>query len=229
MSGKHYMGDTEAEFLAWSENFVSHSSILRLTFGFSEAELLVLQDQHDEFKNRYAICQSDQRTTAQVRLKNAARATLKATERGMVNRLQVHPKITNEYRDIFRIPIHDTNPTPIPPPTAQVEADLVFPGIHLVELVNIRPVGGTAPHPKSDYGVRIYYGITGPISERDKFRVTAPPVSGNDLPHSVFTRKRKERFDFDYESGNTVYFCLRYENSKGEAGTFGPILHAVIP
>jgi hypothetical protein len=28
---------------------------------------------------------------------------------------------------------------------------------------------------------------------------------------------------------NTVYFCLRYENSKGEAGPFGPVLSAVIP
>jgi hypothetical protein len=26
-----------------------------------------------------------------------------------------------------------------------------------------------------------------------------------------------------------VYFCLRYENPKGQTGPFGPILKAVIP
>ncbi|MDR2184295.1 MAG: hypothetical protein LBO80_01305 [Treponema sp.] len=38
-----------------------------------------------------------------------------------------------------------------------------------------------------------------------------------------------ESSDFDGESGNTVYFCLRYENSKGEAGPFGPVFSAVVP
>jgi hypothetical protein len=62
-----------------------------------------------------------------------------------------------------------------------------------------------------------------------QFRVGAPPRTGSDLPYSVFTRKKKQRFDFDGESGTTVYFCLRYENPTGKAGPFGPILSAVIP
>jgi hypothetical protein len=123
----------------------------------------------------------------------------------------------------------DPRPTPIPVPRNQVEADLTFPGIHLVELRKIRPVSGTAPDARSDYGVRIYYGLSGPSGETYKFRVTGEPRGGKDLPYSVFTKRKKERFDFDGESGNTVYFCLRYENSKGEAGPFGPILSAVIP
>jgi hypothetical protein len=123
-------------------------------------------------------------------------------------------------------------PHPIPPPTNQVTADLTFPGIHLVELRNIRPVTGLIPDPRSDYGVRIYYGLTGPASSLFRFRLNGMPGSGNDLPYSFFTRRKREFFDFDGESGNTVYFCLRYENSKGRregVGPFGPILSAVIP
>ena len=30
-------------------------------------------------------------------------------------------------------------------------------------------------------------------------------------------------------SGKTVYFCVRYENAKGEPGPWGPIFSAVIP
>jgi hypothetical protein len=123
-------------------------------------------------------------------------------------------------------------PSPIPRPENQVEADLVFPGIHLVGLEKIRAVAGLAPDPRSDYGVRIYYGITGAPTEKYRFRLAEPPKTGRDLPYSLFTRRKKERFDFDGESGSRVYFCLRYENPKGREegqGPFGPILSAVIP
>jgi hypothetical protein len=120
--------------------------------------------------------------------------------------------------------------TVIPPPTAQVEADLTFPGIHLVELKQIRPVaGGNPPDERSDYGVRIFWGFGGPGEGPHKFRVTAPPQTGSDMPYSTFTRKKKELFDFEGESGNLVYFCLRYENPSGGEGPFGPVMKAYIP
>jgi hypothetical protein len=114
-------------------------------------------------------------------------------------------------------------------PTAQPEADLVFPGIHLVELRNICPAGGARPGDGSEFGVRVYYGLTGTPTWRHKFRVEGVPAGGYDLPSSVWASRKKLRFDFDGESGNTVYFCLRYENKQGKAGPFGPILKAFIP
>jgi hypothetical protein len=124
----------------------------------------------------------------------------------------------------------DTSRTPIPPPEAQVEADLAFPGIHLVELQKIRAVGTSGlPDPRSDYGVRIFYGLSGEPSEQFRFRVAEEPKTGKELPYSIFTRRKKERFDFDGESGRRVYFCLHYENSKGQSGPFGPIFSAIIP
>jgi hypothetical protein len=69
-----------------------------------------------------------------------------------------------------------------------------------------------------------------PVPPPDKFRLVALPSSGDDLPHSVFTRKRAHQFDFpEADRGKSVYFCLRYENSKGDAGPWGPILQAIIP
>jgi hypothetical protein len=124
---------------------------------------------------------------------------------------------------------HASGGTDIPIPDAQPTADLTFPGIHLVELRKIRPMEGTEPDPRSEYGVRICWGLGGETTEAEKFRVTGTPKSGKDLPHSLFTRRKKERFDFDGESGNRVYFCLRYENPSGGEGSFGPILTAVIP
>ena len=162
--------------------------------------------------------------------KNNAKKAAKKVIRPFVNQYLRFPPVTNEDRTAMQIPNRDTTPTEVPIPTAQPEADLTFPGIYLVELRKSRTVqGNTPPDSRSDYGVRIYYGLTGLTSDKHKFRLAAEPKTGADLPYSVFTRRKKERFDFDGESGNTVYFCLRYENSKGEAGPYGPMLSAVIP
>jgi hypothetical protein len=161
--------------------------------------------------------------------KNDAKDASRKVIRPFVNQYLRYPPVTKQDREAMGIPNRDEKPTPIPPPELQVEADLIFPGIHLVELVHIRPVGIAVPDPRSDYGVRIYYGLTGPVTQKYQFRLASLPRTGADLPYSVFTRRKKQRFDFDGESGTTVYFCLRYENPTGKAGPFGPILNAVIP
>jgi hypothetical protein len=134
------------------------------------------------------------------------------------------------------LPLHDTKPTPIPPPEDQAEADITFPGIHLVELHIQRMVAGERVAHRSDYGVRIYWGIlpTGGASATaatsEKRELMAPPKNGQDLPHSIFTRRQKHLFDFlEEDRGKRVYFCLRYENSKGEGGPWGKIMDVVIP
>ncbi|MDR1229857.1 MAG: hypothetical protein LBK61_00485 [Spirochaetaceae bacterium] len=162
--------------------------------------------------------------------KQEGRKAAEKAVRAFVNQYLRFFPVTDEDRKAMGIPNRDTKPTPVPAPTSQAEADLVFPGIHLVELVKIRKAGILSDDPRSDYGVSVHFGILDAVNS--EWRVTAPPASGKDLPHSVFTREKKILFDFDGESGKTVYFCLRYENQKGGKkgwGPFGPVLHAVIP
>jgi hypothetical protein len=57
-----------------------------------------------------------------------------------------------------------------------------------------------------------------------------PPLSGDEMLHYRFTRRKTEIVSFNAEeSGMTAYFCSRYENSKGEAGDWGPVVPAIIP
>jgi hypothetical protein len=89
-----------------------------------------------------------------------------------------------------------------------------------------------SPPARADYGVRIFWGIMGEPAAHDKFRLAAPPVTGDDLPHSTFTHRKRYLFDFSGDSGKTVWFCLRYENEKGGKegeGPFGPLFSAIIP
>jgi hypothetical protein len=129
--------------------------------------------------------------------------------------------------------LRDTIRTETPKPEAQAEADLTFPGIHTVELRNIRPVGNFGlQEVRASYRARVFYGLSGAPGGAFRFRVAGTPQGGRDLPCSVSTWRRKLRFDFEGESGSQVWFCLRYETGSGGeagAGPFGPLLTAIIP
>jgi hypothetical protein len=96
--------------------------------------------------------------------------------------LELVPPLTNADIVDLGLSPQDTTHTPIPKPETQVEADITFPGIHMVELKNIRPVGTHGlPDPRSDYGVRIFYGLSGEPTDTYRFRLNEPPKKGGDL------------------------------------------------
>jgi hypothetical protein len=75
---------------------------------------------------------------------------------------------------------------------------------------------------RANYGRKVYYGL---YADGD-----TPPATAEDLPKNRFTRRKKEIFEFSpADVKKTAYFCIRYENSKGEAGPWGPMITAVIP
>jgi hypothetical protein len=129
----------------------------------------------------------------------------------------------------------DETKTPVPAPAGQASGEISYPGPHL-HLVHLKPLAGTANDPRAEYGYRIYYGVLPPggASAEEAARthryLMRPAVSGEDLPTSQFTRRSRELFDFPAEdSGKTAYFCVRYENAKGQKGPWGPLFSAVIP
>jgi hypothetical protein len=132
------------------------------------------------------------------------------------------------------MPIPDTNRTPVRVPVTQCIGKASNPGVHQVEAAFVSYTDVLTGDERARYGVRIYYGFMPPggatVEEAagEKHYLMHPPVDGTELPNSVFTRKHKYLFDFNGESGKTVYFCLRFENPSGESGPFGPIFSTVI-
>jgi hypothetical protein len=127
----------------------------------------------------------------------------------------------------------DTIRTPVPPPSEQAEADILRPGVHLLEL--ILRVSGGGPL-RNGVGFRVYWGVMPhggadlSAAASNKRELMNVPVSGEALPFSRFTKRKRERFDFDAaDSGKTAYFCIRLENAKGEPGPWGALFSAVIP
>ncbi|MDR1307651.1 MAG: hypothetical protein LBK74_08775 [Treponema sp.] len=175
-------------------------------------------------------------TSGDVTAKNEAREDGEGTLRDFNRQYVLNAReVTDAQRRDIGCPVHDPTHSPVPRPGAQPRAEIRYLGLHLLELVGIGPVPGTMSEEeaKAEFGVRIFWGILGgEPTARDRFRLLGIPQSGWDLPHSTFTHRKKYRFDFDGDSGRTVYFCLRYENEKGGKegeGPFGPIFSAIIP
>jgi hypothetical protein len=126
--------------------------------------------------------------------------------------------------------------SPVLPPTAQVSVDISRPGIHLLDL-HFRPASEASLNQhRGDYGYRYYWGVMPPggasveAATGIKRELMNVPTAGALLPFSKFTRRKKERIDFaEDDSGKRAFFCVRYENAKGEAGPWGPVISAVIP
>jgi hypothetical protein len=173
------------------------------------------------------------RSSADYLAKREAAAAGRRALRDFNNQYVLYAReVTDAGREEIGAHVRDRVRTKPAAPGLQCRGDLYYPGIHLVELRNIRTIAHGEERERPGWGVRIFWGIMGENTEGDRLRLSAPPRSGYDLPHSVFTGRRRYRFDFDGDSGKTVWFCLRYENKKGGPGSegpFGPLFSSVIP
>jgi hypothetical protein len=158
-----------------------------------------------------------------------------ALMRNMKNRKFFSPPLSDPDFISLGLKPHDTIKTPIADPTGQAEADVTYPGPHLL-MLHLKALSGTAVDHRADHGYRIYYGImphggatVEEASGPDRYLMQAV-MHGEDLPHSVFTRRKQELLAFpDPDSGKTAFFSIRYENAKGKKGPWGPVFSAIIP
>jgi hypothetical protein len=235
-SGKHWLPGPDADFARFFRKY--HQGVLKYTAGadpvwthIPTARVTGLSAALTGWDAAFAKLDGPH-IPADVKAKNEEREESEDVLRAFNRQYVLYAKeVTDAQRVEIGCPVHDTTPSVIPRPNAIAEADIAYIAKHLLKLVNIRPVTGTMSEEEAEYefGVRIFWGIMGPPVPHDKFRLSSPPETGSDLPHSIFTHRKNCRFDFEGDSGATVYFCIHYENGKGEAGPFGPIFSAIIP
>lgn len=214
-------GKTVQKYAAWG---IPAEVFTELTLLYASAQESLTAAQNEETRTK----------VTNQRCKDAFNA-LAAAMRNCKRRYFFMPPLGKADYVSLGLSLPDTSPTQIVRPEGMVTAEFRLTTIHQLVLI-IRPVSGSLLDSKSDYGVRAYWGIMPPggatLEEAAGTRhyLMKPPVSGEGLPESKFTRRKKEVIDFlPEDSGKTAYFCLRYENSKGEAGPWGPIVSSVIP
>jgi hypothetical protein len=124
---------------------------------------------------------------ADIVAKDAAKAAGRKIPREFNNQYILYAReVSDAERAEIGAHVHDATPTSVPAPRNQPEADVTYPGKHLLELVKIRSVPGGSDDPKADWGVRIFWGVIGEPAAHDRLRIPAPPVTGGEEGEGPF-------------------------------------------
>jgi len=131
--------------------------------------------------------------------------------------------------------LHDTAPTHTGLPTTVVIAEISYPHKNALSLL-ITPVDGHSYDDRADWGFRVYFGVlphAGDVTEEmniERQYLRRVPQNPEELTHSHFTHRKHDSLEFPYDnSGMRCFICIRYENGKGDAGPWGPMVSSYIP
>ncbi|MDR2418850.1 MAG: hypothetical protein LBD79_07325 [Treponema sp.] len=222
MSGKPYLGSTEAEFLEWSENFGTNCTSTGAMYGLSQDEITAHTTALGAFKSAYEACQTPARSKLDTIAKNRAKEALRTLEQGYVARLQVHPAMTNEVRERYGIPIHDRIHTPQSDPADHVDFTIEVDAVAHIVRCPYRIANSSHRGKGAYHGVEVRYMLLS-ITE-------AAPVDPDEFSRSeVNTASPWEHTFQGADAGKRAYFIMRWETNTGGKGPWSGIQSVVIP
>ncbi|MDR1552305.1 MAG: hypothetical protein LBS69_02425 [Prevotellaceae bacterium] len=222
MSTTDYIPHQDGKFLQWVNNFINYLGTTARKFDFPEDLYTDLTAQHADFVQKLTAAEEPAtRTKLTVKAKNDARAAFKTAIRKAVKEyLANNHLVTDEDREGLGIPVHKTTRTPAPVATTYPDFDVDSSVIRRLT-IHFYDQGSkkSKAKPAGQHGAEIKWAI-----------LDAPPATLGDLNQSSFDTHTPFTLQFDEnQRGLTVYFCLCWENTRGEKGPWSEIVSAIIP
>jgi hypothetical protein len=134
--------------------------------------------------------------------------------------LKESPLVTDEDLVAMGLPARTSGRVPAPVATTYPDYDIDSGtirrlGIHFYDQGKKK----TKAKPKGQHGAEIRWAI-----------LDAPPTEIEELVHSSFDTHTPLILEFnESQRGKNVYFCLRWENTRGEKGPWSEIISAIVP
>lgn len=216
-----YLPSGDSAFLTWTTSFLAALSPLLDVVNFPPAEYELLVSLKNTFSTALATANAPAtRNAGTIQAKNDAHKALEKEVRGAVMEfLAYNRSLTNKNRQDLGIPMHDTEPTPVPVPTSHPEFSIERPDI--ARLTVHFHDAGTEHRGKP-------YGVSGAVFVYDV--LDEPPVGPANLSRNLLATRTPHVLEFaDSESGKRAYITLCWQNTKGEKGPWSPIQSSIIP
>jgi hypothetical protein len=207
-------------FAEWVKNLLAYMQAHLTEFSIQSAVLTPLLELYAAFLAAYNRALDPNKGPVDVAERNRTRAVFEKALRDFINAFLLYsPFVSDKDWDEMGLPIHDTKPTPTPVPTSFPEYSLdTSTPLRLV----VRFWDNVSKQKAKPHGV---HGAEIRWEERE-----AEPTKAEDLANSDFATRTPRSFAFTGDNqGRKVYFCLRWENNKGEKGPWGAIVHAIVP
>jgi hypothetical protein len=219
----NYIPSNDQSFLTWLLNLINYIDRGGLSrFKIPDEEFNQLKAAAADYEQKLKVAdEPDTRTKAAIQAKNDARKTAEKNVRIFVKRfLNNNPLVTNADRDNMELPIYKNTRTPAPVATTYPDFDIDSSVIRRLT-IEFYDQGSkkTKAKPAGQHGVEIRWAM-----------LDTPPVTISDLVNSSFDTHTPFTLNFEQnERGKTVYFCLCWENTRGEKGPWSEIQSAIIP
>jgi hypothetical protein len=217
---KDFLPKGDKELNEWGQNFVQVLAKIMKRIEFPEEaydELVMLQNL---FSQRLFLADAPEtRTKATIREKNEAHKYLdKSIRQATAEHLTYNRMVSNSDRENLGLPVHKTSRTRAPVAST-------YPWVHVLSdtirhiTINYGSSETSKAKPEGQHGVELVWEIA-----QEK------PAHMYKLTHSVFDTHSPVVLEFDEEDrGKTLFFALRWENTRGEKGPWTEIMHVVIP
>jgi hypothetical protein len=210
------------KFLTWVNGLLENLAPLLERVGFPVETYQALVTLRDDFAVKLQLTETPAtRTQVAVQSKQDARKILeKAVRKAVRQYLAPNPAVSDSDRERLGLPIYKTTRTPAPVATTYphfyIDSHTIRRLIvHFYDQWSKKMKG----KPEGQHGAEIRWVISG-----------EPVVKVKDLIHSSFDTRSPFTIEFEgHERGQTVYFCLCWENTRGEKGPWSEIQSAVIP
>ncbi|MDR2900689.1 MAG: hypothetical protein LBV20_04130 [Treponema sp.] len=234
MKNFDWLPNKRGEKLAMAEAWYNILKVKNSLWGITDDVLDELRILTDVAEKCFLKALSSDRTAMITTRCKKAFDNLITCMQNMKTRIFLSPPLVNEDFINLRLKSTPSFKTPILDPTGQASADVISIGPTLL-MLSMKHLLGSKMDLRTDYGYRIFYGVLSPDSVNEENTASSSylmkaAITGEDLPLNQFTRRKKETFIFPSEdSGKTVFFCIKLENSNGKSGPWGPMFSAVIP
>jgi hypothetical protein len=222
MNHNDFIPRPDVLFDKWQENFLQKLELIMIRLKIPITVVSALRDEWGRWTTTFqAASDPDTATKIAVKDKQKARKTYEKALRDFIKfYVAYNPETTDHDREEMGIPVHKTTRTPAEVAKTYPEFEIDS-SILCCLIIHFYDQGQkkTKAKPPGQHGAEIRWMVS-----------DVPMVDANDLIHSSFDTRTPFTLEFGgRQRGQTVYFALRWENTRGEKGHWSPIHSAVIP
>lgn len=190
--------------------------------GLTAGDNTALQTEVDAWGYAWpAFTNAEAAFTAATADKDTRRAAAQVVMRRLAMKVQNNPAVTDMQKAGMGITIRKTTRTPVPVPTTVPTLSRVDTSTRAI--LRLFFADSTTPDSKAKPA-----GVQG-VEIREQIGGTAP-VDPSTMAFLAMETRAPYRADFEaMDIGKTVYFALRWVNTRGQPGPWSQIFNAVIP
>ena len=217
-----FIPKSDNKFVVWLKTLVAYLLAKVTEWKLPQADVDELETLAADFETALEVAENPStRTKVSVQIKNDARKAAESKIRIFLKAFVTYnPAVTDADRDAMDIPIHKTTRTksPVAKDSPDNDTDTSVIGhvtVHFYE----KGSRHKKAKPEGQHGAEIAWIVS-----------DTPPTRWDELLHSNIDTNSPFTLSFEHDQrGRTLYFALRWENTRGEKGPWSEIQSAIIP